>query len=158
MHANVHTVLKDKQIPYLEIKHSSFDAPINSPMDFASALGYEISRITKSVFLRSKSKEKYIMAVCSIDKKLDMAKIALLVNANKIEVANKDELADLVGYPPNGVCSIGLPSNIEIFIDKSLSSFQTVLIGSGEAGVEIEISPKDLFICCNTNLENIILT
>src|SRR4051812_48064290 len=122
MHPNVQKVLIDNNIPHLEIRHDSFNFPINSPMDFALALNYDLRRITKSVFLRSKSKGKYIMAVCSIDKKLNLPQLALLAQVNKLEVADKQDLASMVGYPPNGVCCIGIPVSIETFIDKSLNA------------------------------------
>lgn len=157
MHPKVHKVLIDKNIPYLEIRHDSFNSPINSPMDFALALKYNLNRITKSVFLRSKSKEKYIMAVCSIDKKLNLPKLATLAQVNKLEVADKHDLATIVGYPPSGVCCIGIPANIETFIDESLNALPSILIGSGEPGVEIEISPANLTRSSNATFDNIIL-
>jgi Cys-tRNA(Pro)/Cys-tRNA(Cys) deacylase len=158
MHPDIQKVLIDNNIPHLEIRHDSFNSSINSPMDFALALNYDLSRITKSVFLRSKSKEKYIMAVCSIDKKLNLPQLALLAQVNKLEVADKQDLASMVGYPPNGVSCIGIPANIETYIDKSLNSFQSILIGSGEPGIEIEISPDNLARCSNATFENIILS
>jgi Cys-tRNA(Pro)/Cys-tRNA(Cys) deacylase len=157
MNPKVHKVLIDHNISHREIRHDSFSFPINSPIDFATALGYDLNRITKSVFLRSKSEDKYIMAVCSIDKKLNLSQLALLAKTNKLTVADKQDLANIVGYPPNGVCSIGIPTSIAIFIDKSLQNLPSVLIGSGEAGVEIEIVPADLIISSNASFENIIL-
>lgn len=157
MHINVKKVLIENNIPHREIRHDSFNFPINSPMDFALALKFDLNRITKSVFLRSKAKEKYIMAVCSIDKKLNLPQLALLAQVNKLEVADKHDLASLVGYPPNGVCCIGIPGNIETFIDESLNALPSILIGSGEPGVEIEISPANLAISSNATFNNIIL-
>lgn len=157
MHPNVNKVLIDSNIPHREIRHDSFNFPINSPKDFALALKYDLNRITKSVFLRSKSKEKYIMAVCSINEKLNLPQLALLAHVNKLEVADKQELAGMIGYPPNGVCCIGIPANIETYIEKSLNTLPSILIGSGEPGIEIEISPANLAIASNASLENIIL-
>jgi Cys-tRNA(Pro)/Cys-tRNA(Cys) deacylase len=157
MHPKVYKALNNDLIPYREIRHDSFSFPIISPFDFAKALGYEISRITKSVFLRSKLKDKYIMAVCSIDKKLNLNQLSLLSNTNKLEVADKQELETITDYPPNGVCSIGLAANISVFIDHSLDAFPSILIGSGEPGVEIELSPTDLVKISKANFEDIII-
>ncbi|MBO9619955.1 MAG: YbaK/EbsC family protein [Niabella sp.] len=157
MHPNVYTVLHDNNIPHQEIRHDSFSTPINSPVDFANAVNYELSRITKSVFLRSKQKDKYIMAVCSMGKKIDFARLAALAGVTKLEVAEKQELADKIGYPVNGVCSIGISPDIPIFIDKALTSFPTILIGSGEAAVEIELSPAALVTLSKATVDQIIL-
>ena len=144
MHPKVSKVLIENRITYREVRHDSFSFPITSPMDFANALGYSLDRITKSVFLRSKSKDKYVMAVCSMSRKLNFAQLATLAGVAKLEVAEKQELADKVGYPINGVCPIGLSPGIQVFIDDALLAHPTVLIGSGEAAVEVELSPADL--------------
>ena len=157
MHPKVLTVLKQASITYQEIRHDSFNVSITSPIDFANALNYSLDRITKSIFLRSKSKDKYIMAVCSISKKLNFDKLSKLAKVTKLEVADKQELANKVGYPTNGVCCIGVPLDMEVFIDDSLLTFQTVLIGSGEAAVEIELSPTDLTAISKATLANITL-
>ena len=158
MHPQVYKVLQDNGIIYREVRHDSFSLPIKSPVDFANALNYELDRITKSVFLRSKQKDKYIMAVCSMSKKLDFAHLAILAGVTKLEVAEKQELADKVGYPINGVCSIGLSHDIQVFIDELLVEFPTVLVGSGEAAVEIELSPVDLTTISKASLTNITLS
>ncbi len=152
MHQNVQKVLFDNNIAYREIRHDSFDIAITSPMNFAQAVGYELSRITKSVFLKSKSGEKYVMAVCSIDKKLNFLQLAYLSNTNKLEVASKQELAGIIGYESYGVGAIGIPAKVQVIMDKSLLDYPSILIGSGEAAVEIEINPNDLLRCSNAVL------
>ena len=158
MHSRIKEKLTTQQIGYKEIRHDSFITPIHSPFDFANALGFEVERITKSVFLRSKAKEKYIMAICSCGKKLNLPLLANLAQVNKLEVADKQELADLIGYPSTGVCAIALPASIEVFMDSSLLNFETVLTGAGEVAVEIELNPKDLAEISDATLAEISLT
>ena len=144
MDSKIERLLRTSQVSFQEIKHQSFNVPIRSPHDFAVALGYDIERITKSVFLRSKTRDKYVMAVCSCNQKLDLQELAVLAGVNKLEVADKEELSNLVGYPIFGVSSIGLSENIPVFFDASLLEFNTILAGSGESAVEIELAPADL--------------
>ncbi|WP_316833118.1 YbaK/EbsC family protein [Pedobacter aquatilis] len=155
MHSKISSILSERQINHKEIAHSSFSAPINSPLDFANALASQIERISKSVFLRSKKKDKYVMAVCSCNKKFDLKKIAELAGINKLEVADKQDLDDLVGYPITGVSAIGLNPEIAVLIDKSLLDFETILTGSGEIAKEIEINPQDLVMISNATLGDI---
>lgn len=157
MHQKIKDQLDQKQITYQEVKHASFEKPINSPLDFAEALGYEIGRITKSVFLRAKTRDKYIMAVCSCHKKLNLPQLAQLAKVNKLEVADKSELAEMIGYPTTGVCAIALPSEIEVFMDAELLNYPTILVGSGEVAVEIELNPADLLSLSKANLTDISL-
>ncbi|GGI25700.1 aminoacyl-tRNA deacylase [Pedobacter mendelii] len=155
MHSKILSALEENNIHYKEIEHSSFLAPINSPIDFAGALGLDLERISKSVFLRSKKRDKYIIAVCSCNKKLDLKKIAALADVNKIEVADRQELESMIGYPPTGVSAIGLNPSITVFIDNALLNLETIFIGSGEIAKELELSPKDLVKLSNGKLSNI---
>lgn len=157
MHTKIKTILQENQTVYQEVRHDAFNVTIKSPYDFAQALNYEADRITKSVFLRSKSRDSYIMAVGSCSKKFDLPKLCLLAGINKLEVADKEELDRLVGYPVYGVSSIGLSPDIQVFMDEALLNFKTVLAGSGETAVEIELSPADLSTLSNAVVTGITL-
>ena len=144
MHSKIKDILHSSQTPYTEIRHDSFHTPIRSPFDFAQALGTEVDQITKTVFLRAKTKEKYIMAICSSNQKLDLPKLALLAQVKKLEFADQQELADQIGYPTLGVTAIGIPAHIEVYMDKNLLTFPSILTGAGEVAVELKMNPNDL--------------
>ena len=152
--------IKDRLIEFhvdhKEINHDSFSSPIHSPADFAGALGYELARITKTVFLRSKTRDKYIMAVCSCGEKLDLQKLAKLAQVNKLQVADKQELSAQIGYPSSGVCAIGIPSQIEVYMNEDLLKYPSILTGSGEVAIEIELAPKDLALVSHAILAEIV--
>ena len=97
------------------------------------------------------------MAVCSMSKKLNFIRLAELAGVTKLEVAEKQELANIISYPINGVCPIGIPPDVAVFIDDILMTFPTVLVGSGEAAVEIELSPVDLAEISKATLAHISL-
>ncbi len=158
MHKKIEEKLIQYKINYKEIRHDSFSSAIYSPADFANALSYEIERITKSVFLRTKTRDKYIMAVCSCGKKLDLRKLASLAKVNKLEVAEKQELADQIGYPSSGVCAIGIPTHIEVYLDEHLLTYPSILTGSGKVAVEIELQPKDLAALSNAVIAEIAIS
>jgi Cys-tRNA(Pro)/Cys-tRNA(Cys) deacylase len=123
--------------------HKDFATQIKSPNDFARQLGYEISRITKSLFVRSTKKDAYAILVCSMDKKINFKKVASILGCKKVEVANRDELKNLIGYPPNGVSPIGIPE-VPSILDSGLKEMETVLLGAGAVGLEVEITPEVL--------------
>lgn len=143
MHVNVQSALNSNKVTFKRHLHADFNMEIKSPVDFANVLGYDIKRITKSVFVSSANKEKYAIAVCSADKKLNFRILATALDCRKVEVASKEELQQLIGYPPNGVAPIGL-NNIPVYVDIKLLDFESILTGAGTTGEEIEISPYDL--------------
>ena len=143
MHSEIEIAIKQYNSRYKEHLHTSYNTEINNPADFANALGYTIERITKSVLICSTDRKKFAMAVCSVNKKFNFPELAKHMTCKKVEVASKEELNQLVGYPVNGVCPIGL-RDIPVFMDSTLLKFETVLVGGGVPKTEIEIYPSDL--------------
>lgn len=143
MHAKVAEELRNRRVDYTIHRHDAFSEPIHSPADFAAVLGYELGRITKTLLLRSTTGAEYAMAVAPMGKKVDFRGLANLMGVKRVEVAPGADLAAVAGYPEKGVSPIGVGS-VPVFIDEGLFDFATILVGAGEAGVEIEIAPADL--------------
>jgi Cys-tRNA(Pro)/Cys-tRNA(Cys) deacylase len=141
VHPNVAKHLQQSQFGFALRKHADYPAPIRSPKDFAQAIGYPIERITKSLFLTARA-GKYAISVCSINKKTNFAPLAEKLGWGRLEVASPAELGDITGYPSHGVSPLGVA--VPIFIDNHLMGFETILVGAGEVGVEVELSPHDL--------------
>ena len=120
MHPNVLAALEQSQIAYRVHRHADFGVPIRRPQDFANALGYDIARITKTLLLRCTEQTAYVLAICSVPKKVNLALVAAHLECKRMELATPANLDELLGYPPTGV---------------------SPLIGAGVAGVELELAP-----------------
>lgn len=127
--------------------HDDFDRPIRAPKDFADALGYELARITKTLFLKSRDEDRHYLVVCSMDKRVDLPGLAARLGAKRLEMASLADLQRLVGYPPTSVTPIAV-HDIPVFMDETVLGYSTVLTGAGVPRVEIEISPRDLAALC----------
>ncbi len=143
MHSRVANVLQEQKRPFQIHRHDELPVPVRSPKDFAEQLGYDLARITKSLLVRSTTAESYAMVVCSINKKVDFSAVARLLGVKRVEVASCLDLNVHTGYPEKGVSPIGI-EQLRVFVDESLLQFPTILVGAGEPGVEIELSPEDL--------------
>jgi Cys-tRNA(Pro)/Cys-tRNA(Cys) deacylase len=135
--------------------HRDFPSEINTPADFADALGYQLSRITKSVFCRSQSKASYAVLVGPIDKRIDFKRASQALDAGRLEVASPQELEQVIGYPRHGASPFGLDSAISVVVARELLSYESVLVGAGALGVEIEVSPLELISATNALVENL---
>jgi Cys-tRNA(Pro)/Cys-tRNA(Cys) deacylase len=142
LHPAIQRALDEADIPYVVHRHSAFAQPIRSPQDFAGALGYDTRRITKSLFVRRGG--AYAVIVCSSDDNVDFKQAARLLGCKRVEVAGVDELEDKLGYPPSGVAPLGIDAAFPIVMDESLTGYDTILVGAGSAGVEVEIEPRAL--------------
>jgi len=143
MHNSVIKILQKSGSEYREIFHRDFNTLINSPIDLANAMEYELSRITKTLLLKDKKSERFMITVCSINKILDLNAIAIIAEVKKLTFANSIELFNITKFKRNSVSPLG-KFELPIYIDKNLEQFETILIGSGEIGTEIEISPLAL--------------
>lgn len=141
MHAKVEAHLIRSGAHFKIRRHSDFEKTIKSPYDFAKCLNYDIDRITKTLFLKS-GKSNYLCVVCPVLAKVDFKVISEKLNLSRLQVASQSELADILNYPPMGVSPFGAPC--PVLVEEALLTHQTILVGGGETGVEIELSPDNL--------------
>lgn len=128
--------------------HDDFAQSIRTPQDFAQALGYELGRITKTLFVKCRDADRFYLLVCGMEKRIDLRGLAACLGATRLELASLPELQRHVGYPPTSVTSIAV-SGIPVFMDEALLRHESVLTGSGVPRVEIEIAPADLQSLCS---------
>jgi Cys-tRNA(Pro)/Cys-tRNA(Cys) deacylase len=151
MHSRIDGILAGAGVQYQERRHSDVSVVIDSPQDFAAALGFEIGRIAKTLLLCTPAKDHFCLAVLSCNKRLNMKLVAALEGVNRLHVASKDMLAEVLSYPPTGVSPFGA-ATIPVLMDEELMRYDTVLVGGGEVGVEIEISPRDVKLITNAKV------
>ena len=155
LHRNVEAALRGFEPKYKVHDHSRLSTTIRNPQDFASALGYNIQRITKTLFLRSHDVETYAAAVCSMDRRLNLKLAARILGAKRLEAAPLRDLETMTGYAKNGMSPLGLGKDISVMVDMSLFSYVTILISGGAPGIEIELAPTDLVLISKATVEKI---
>ena len=143
MNPRVLHVLQGQSRTYRVHRHDELAAPIRSAADFAQQLGYDLARITKTLLVRSTGADSYAMVVSPMGRKINFLAVARLLGVKRVEVASCLDLAAHTGYPEKGVSPIGV-EQLRVFLDETLFQFPTILVGAGEAGVEIELNPEDL--------------
>lgn len=143
MHPRIDALLRGAAIAYRVRRHSDFPGPIHSPADFAGALGYDAARITKTLFLKAAAGEAFCLAVVSANARVNLSSAAQEMGSTRCSMAQPSDLSRMLGYPPLGVSPLGA-GDILVLIDRALQGYESILIGAGVAGVEIEIAPADL--------------
>jgi Cys-tRNA(Pro)/Cys-tRNA(Cys) deacylase len=144
LHENVRAAIRGLDAEWKVYDHRELATEIRTPADFASALGYPVERIAKTLFLCSPDRQAYAAAVCSVSRRLDFKSAAGAIRVSRVEVASAEDLAVMTGYPRNGVSPLGLADGISVVVDSLLLDYPSILIGGGAAAVEIEIAPADL--------------
>jgi Cys-tRNA(Pro)/Cys-tRNA(Cys) deacylase len=139
MHSRIERLLQDTGTPYRELRHADYTQPIKAPADVAQALGCELSRITKTLFMRT---DEYLLVVLPMDRRADFKKISVILG-KRPEIALSLELAEALDYPPFSVSPLAC-ARLPVILDSALAEHEWVLIGSGEIGTEIKIAWRDL--------------
>ncbi len=83
------------------------------------------------------------MVVCPISSRVNFIEVSKTLK-DKFEVSTKDELKNFLDYPPNGVSPIG-GRKYRVLLDDSLWNNQSIFVGSGQIGEELEVIPDQLF-------------
>jgi Cys-tRNA(Pro)/Cys-tRNA(Cys) deacylase len=150
MHHRIERLLQDTRTSYRELRHSDYPQPIRTPADVARACGCELSRITKTLFMKT---DEYLSVVLPVNRRVDFKKIAA-IQGKRPEMASSSELAEALDYPPLSVSPLAC-AHVPIILDLALAQHEWVLIGSGEIGTEIEISWHDLVTLTGGQVFNI---
>ncbi len=95
----------------------------------AQQLGVTVGQIAKSLLFAGKD-GRFFMVVCPGDKRLSNSKLKAVTNV-KSRMASAEEALDATGFGPGGVCPFGVDRGIALFIDKSLSEYQTIYPAAG---------------------------
>lgn len=145
-------------------EHAVLTMPVRTPADFAKAIGVDLSQIAKTLFIaeRGRSSElrranphQYYAAICmSVQNKVNFSHAATTLAWSACELAKATELGSLLGFPPGGVSPLGLGA-LRVFVDQRLLDHETVLVGGGAVGVEIELSPHDLVQITGGSVQNL---
>ena len=107
----------------------------------AKALNCEPERIAKSLsFLVG---EDVVLVVAAGDAKIDNPKFKTEFNA-KAKMLSPDLAEELVGHAVGGVCPFAVNEGVKVYLDKSLTRFETVFPACGSSNSAIELTIKEL--------------
>ena len=154
MHSNVEAALKLCSGPFRVHRHDAVSVSIHTAQDFANAIGYPLERICKCLFLRCSDPERFALALISCSKKTNISSVAQELGCAGIRIATPKDLQRHTDYPPKGVSPLGV-KNCPLFIDAGVLTYDTILIGAGVAGEEIEVCPGDLIALTNATVMSI---
>ena len=119
-----------------ELDHSSATVDLA-----AEALGVEPARIAKT--LSFMLHETPILIVAAGDAKIDNHKYKSFFGV-KAKMLTPEEAETLIGHAVGGVCPFGVPENVKIYLDRSLTRFETVFPACGSSNSAIELTISEL--------------
>lgn len=108
----------------------------------AKAVGCEPARIAKTLsFL---TKEGPLLIVAAGDVKADNKKFKACF-AQKARMIPFEEVEELTGFKPGGVCPFCAKEGVRVLLDESLKRFDVIYPAAGNAASAVRLTPQELF-------------
>jgi len=136
-----------RSIELLEAGHVNFKTihlgeSVRTARDVADAYNCDIAQVLKTlVFICDNSP---LIAIIQGDSKVDTRKLSRLFGKNSIRMASAEEVFSITSYAVGSVSPLGLPKSIDKIMDGNILNLQTVLIGSGEEKIIIQLDSSSL--------------
>lgn len=124
----------------LHIRVQRFSASTATSQQAADAIGTELGGIVKSLcfFIG----EEPVIVLGSGDQRMDERKIAALrgVSRKRVRMATAAQSLEVSGYAPGGVPPLGHRTRLPIYIDDTLTRYETVYAAAGAPDAIFPIS------------------
>ncbi|GAA0794331.1 YbaK/EbsC family protein [Faecalicatena orotica] len=107
----------------------------------ARAVGCEPARIAKTMsFITA---DGPVLIVLAGDARTDNKKYKAAFG-EKAKMIRPDEVEDLIGHAPGGVCPFAVKAGVTVYLDESLKRFETVYPAAGSSNSAIELTLPEL--------------
>lgn len=120
------------------------EAPTPTVEAAARAVGCEPEHIAKT--LAFYGEEGPILVVAAGDAKVDNRRFREEFGC-KPKMISFEEVEDLVGHAPGGVCPFGVKEGVRVTLDVSLRRFSYVYPAAGDDHSAVKLTPEELYEC-----------
>lgn len=125
----------------LEERVQEFDVSSATVELAAEALHCEPCRIAKTMSFMVE--DKAVLVVTAGDAKIDNPKYKAQFG-KKAKMLTAEELVELVGHAPGGVCPFAIYDGVSVYLDISLKRFETVFPACGSSNSAIGLTIAEL--------------
>ena len=134
----IRAALDAERIEYEVIEHK----PVYTSREAAEVRGTELKQGCKALIV--KADDKFVQAVVSGAKEIDLEKLKKFLNAGKVELANAAEVKNVSGCDIGAVPPFGNLFDIDVYFDKSVAENKEVAFNAGLHTKSIKMEYKDL--------------
>jgi Cys-tRNA(Pro) deacylase len=113
----------------MEIDVRELDASARTAREAADAIGTDLGSIVKSLLFIVDGQP--VLVLVAGDRRADASELATLLGAHDVLIADADQVRQITGYAIGGVPPVGHKTAIPVWIDRSLSRFETVYAAAG---------------------------
>jgi Cys-tRNA(Pro) deacylase len=126
----------------LDISVVELDRSTRTAQLAAEAIGTELGSIVKSLVFLADGKPALVLVAG--DRRADTNKLAQVLGAKKVKIADADTVRAETGFAIGGVPPVGHHTSLLTIIDRSLSRFETVYAAAGAPNAVFPIAHEVL--------------
>ncbi len=141
----VSIILNKNSISFTEFVHPG---PVHSIEQAAEERNQSLDQIIRSILFRL-SENKYAMVLIAGPSQVNWKTLRKHFNQSRLTMAKPEEVLKITGYKIGAVSPFGIPQDIPILVDDSVSKQTTISIGSGRRGTTIIIETTELMRALN---------
>lgn len=121
----------------------------------ADAVGTPLGSIVKSLVFIADD-DRTVLALVAGDQRADMDKLAQVIGANKIRMANGEEVRARTSYAIGGVPPVGHTSPLDTHVDETLLRFDELWAAAGAPNALFRINAKTLIDLTRGRVQDIV--
>jgi Cys-tRNA(Pro)/Cys-tRNA(Cys) deacylase len=138
-------LLDTNHITYRLLPHTE---PVFTVEAAAAQRGVVKEEMVKSILLKEKKGQRYVMACVTGDARLDpkavRAQLPETDGWKRLTFATAAEIQEVTGYVQGAVAPLCLPDNVPVMFDDTIARCQKVNISSGDPMAGLELDSQDL--------------
>lgn len=85
-----------------------------------------------------------VVAIVPVSGRLSLKALARAANGKRAAMADPSDAERWTGYVTGGISPFGRKRRMPVFVDDSVTAFETVFASGGQRGIQIELRPADL--------------
>lgn len=136
-----------------EIEVREFPEGTRTADDAARAIGVEVGQIVKSLVFMASSEP--VLCLVSGSNRLDEARLAELTGGKAITRADANAVREATGFAVGGVPPFGHPTQLPVFCDCDLLSYDEVWAAGGTPMSVFPVSPQKLVDACGATVADV---
>lgn len=130
-------LLEQNMIPYEVLE---FSDELRDAEEIAEVLGIPPFLVFKTLVVEPDGGGKPMLCIIPADKRLDLKRLAALAGEKKVRMAAHKEAEAMTGLKVGGISALALvQKNWKVFLDKSASEHQHIVVSAGQRGVDLRV-------------------
>ncbi|MBD3310769.1 hypothetical protein GF351_06130, partial [Candidatus Woesearchaeota archaeon] len=129
--------LEKNKIRYELMEHKA----VYTSEEAAKARGTELKQSAKTLIC--KTENKYLMAIVSGNKELDLEKLKVIAKVQSMSLASPDEVKDITGCAIGAVPPFGNLFSLDVFVDKEMMENKQIVFNAGSHTKSIKMFAGD---------------